>query len=139
MSAHHSHDKPDAKALRLTPLRRRVLDIVAKAPAPITAYEILDALRPQDASATAAGVYRSLEFLSQHTLVHRLESAKAFVACAMPDHKHMSQFMVCRKCGRAVEADDHDLNAAAVALAQKLGFKADQATLEISALCRDCV
>lgn len=85
---------------RLTPLRRHVLELVLASPRPPTAYEILDRLRPIDASATATGVYRSLEFLAAHGLVHRLESTKAFVACAMPEHAHPSQMLICRRCGR---------------------------------------
>jgi Fe2+ or Zn2+ uptake regulation protein len=32
---------------------------------PVTAYEILDLLRPKDPSATPAGIYRSLDFLTE--------------------------------------------------------------------------
>src|ERR1700752_729484 len=83
---------------RLTRLRRDVLLSGLAAERPLTAYEILDLLRPKDPSGTPAGVYRSLDFLIELGLVHRIDSAKSFVACAMPDHSHPSPMLVCRRC-----------------------------------------
>jgi len=136
-----SHDHHTAP--RLTPLRQRVLDIVRRAAHPVTAYEILDLLRPHDASATPAGVYRSLDFLTHNGLAHRLETTKAFVACAMPHHAHEnhfmgSQFLVCRACGLAIEAQDSGLAAAVAALAHSHGFHVGQGTVEMSGLCPAC-
>ena len=123
---------------RLTPLRRRVLELVLASSRPPTAYEILDHLRPSDSSATPAGVYRSLEFLADRGLVHRLESTKAFVACTMPDHQHPSQMLICRRCGTAVEAEDPRVASAAVNLSRRLGFALDRRTVELTGVCATC-
>jgi Fur family transcriptional regulator, zinc uptake regulator len=123
---------------RLTLLRRRVLELVLTSSRPPSAYEILDRLRPLDASATPAGVYRSLEFLADHGLVHRLESTKTFVACAMPDHAHPSQMLICRRCGTAVEAEDPRVASAAEKLGRRLGFALDRRTVELTGLCAIC-
>ena len=143
MTADTSHTHEHRAPPRLTPLRRRVLDIVSTAKHPVSAYEILDRLRPNDASATAAGVYRSLEFLTRNGLAHRLETTKAFVACAMPHHAHdnpclASQFLVCRTCGLAIEAQDSGLIAAVTALAKTHGFDVSHGTVEMSGLCSSC-
>ena len=55
---------------RLTRLRRQVFTVLLQARGPITAYELLDRLRAER-SATAAGVYRSLDFLVAQGLAHR--------------------------------------------------------------------
>jgi Fur family zinc uptake transcriptional regulator len=123
---------------RLTPLRRHVLDLVLAASRPPTAYEILDQLRKLDSAATPAGVYRSLEFLADHGLVHRLESAKAFVACAMPDHVHPSQMLICRRCGTAIEAEDAGIASATEKLGRRLGFALDRRTVELTGFCATC-
>jgi Fur family zinc uptake transcriptional regulator len=123
---------------RLTPLRRRVLQLVLASSRPPTAYEILDQLRPTDSSATPAGVYRSLEFLADHGLVHRLESTKTFVACAIPDHAHPSQMLICRRCGTAVEAEDPRVASAAENLSRRLGFALDRRTVELTGVCATC-
>ncbi len=123
---------------RLTRLRRGVLVLVLSAKRPLTAYEILDLLRPGDAAATPAGVYRSLDFLTAHGLVHRIESSKAFIACALPDHAHPSQLLVCRRCGTAVETEDTGVAEAAEKLGRRLGFALDRSTMELTGLCPSC-
>jgi Fur family zinc uptake transcriptional regulator len=123
---------------RLTRLRRNVLLLVLSAERPLTAYEILDLLRPRDPSATPAGVYRSLEFLTELGLVHRIDSAKSFIACAMPDHAHPSQMLVCRRCGTVVETEDSRVARATENLGRRLGFTLDRDTTEFVGLCSSC-
>ena len=123
---------------RLTRLRRNVLMLVLSAERPLTAYEILDFLRPKDPSATPAGIYRSLDFLTKLGLVHRIESAKSFIACAMPDHAHPSQMLVCRRCGTVVETEDSRVARATKSLGRRLGFALDHNTTEFVGLCSSC-
>jgi Fur family zinc uptake transcriptional regulator len=123
---------------RLTRLRRNILLLVLTAEHPLTAYEILDLLRPKDPSATPAGVYRSLDFLTELGLVHRIDSAKSFIACAMPDHAHPSQMLVCRRCGTVVETEDSQVAKATESLGRRLGFALDRNTMEFVGLCSSC-
>jgi Fur family zinc uptake transcriptional regulator len=123
---------------RLTPQRRAVLEAVLAAKLPLTAYELLDRLRSEDPSITPASVYRSLDFLMANGVVHRIDSAKTFVACAMPEHTHPSQLLVCRRCGTAVEAEDAHLADAAEQLGKRLGFALDRKTMELVGLCASC-
>ena len=123
---------------RLTRLRRNVLLLVLSAERPLTAYEILDLLRPKDPSATPAGVYRSLDFLTELGLVHRIDSAKSFIACAMPDHAHPSQMLVCRRCGTVVETEDPGIARATESLGRRLGFALNRNTIEFVGLCPSC-
>src|SRR6202008_4742560 len=125
-------------APRLTRLRRNVFMLVFSADRPLTAYEILDLLRPDDPSATPAGVYRSLAFLTELGLVHRIESAKSFIACAMPAHSHPSQMLVCRRCGTVVETEDSGVAKATESLGRRLGFALDRSTMEFVGLCSSC-
>jgi Fur family zinc uptake transcriptional regulator len=146
MPTQHDHAKVQQSAeeicrragARLTRLRRNVLALLLSAERPLTAYEILDLLRPTDGSATPAGVYRSLDFLSELGLVHRIESAKSFIACAMPDHAHPSQMLVCRRCGTAVETEDSRVAKATEDLGRRLGFALDRRTMELNGLCLSC-
>jgi Fur family zinc uptake transcriptional regulator len=123
---------------RLTRLRRNILLQMLTAERPLTAYEILDLLRPKDPSATPAGVYRSLDFLTELGLVHRIDSAKSFIACAMPDHAHPSQMLVCRRCGTVVETEDSQVAKATESLGRRLGFALDRNTMEFVGLCSSC-
>ena len=146
MPASHDHARARKAAeefcrrlgARLTRLRRNVLMTMLSAERPLTAYEILDLLRPEDASATPTGVYRSLDFLTELGLVHRIESAKSFVACAMPDHTHPSQMLVCRGCGTVVETENSRVAKATESLGRRLGFALDHSTMEFVGLCSSC-
>lgn len=123
---------------RLTPQRRMVFETVLSAKTPLTAYEVLDRLRPRDDSATPASVYRSLEFLIKHGFVHRIESTKTFVGCTMPEHEHPNQLLVCRQCGTAIEAEDQNLADAVTRLSRRLGFSLDRKTVELVGTCSSC-
>lgn len=143
MSREHVLALAEAEAIcrqsgaRLTRLRRQVFLVLAQAAGPLTAYELLDRLRTER-SATAAGVYRSLDFLVAHGLAHRLESRKAFVACAHPDHPHVSQFLICRRCGTTVELEDDRIASVVDEWSERLGFTVEAETLEISGSCSAC-
>ena len=105
---------------------------------PATAYELLDLVRPEDASITPASIYRSLDFLVEMGLVHRLDSTRSFVACEHPDHPHAGQFLICRECGTVVEAEDKRIARATEDLGERYGFTLDHRTLELTGLCGIC-
>ena len=123
---------------RMTRQRRAVLAVLLAERRPLSAYELRDMLLPEDAAITPASVYRCLDFLVEHGLVHRLETTRAFIACDHPDHPHAVQFLICRQCGAVVEAEDTRVAAAADSLGQRLGFVLDQRTVELTGVCATC-
>ncbi len=123
---------------RMTRQRRAVLAILLAEKRPLSAYELRDMLLPEDAAITPASVYRCLDFLVEHGLVHRLETTRSFIACDHPDHPHAVQFLICRQCGAVVEAEDNRVAAAADSLGQRLGFVLDQRTVELTGVCATC-
>jgi Fur family transcriptional regulator, zinc uptake regulator len=135
---------PDLEAIcrkrggRLTRQRWAALRTLIGAQRPLTAYELLDLLKPRDHSATPASTYRSLEFLVGVGLVHRLETTRSYIACGRPDHLHSVQFLICRNCGTVIEAEDRRLSRAADALGERHGFALDQRTVELTGVCATC-
>lgn len=123
---------------QVTRQRRAVLAQLLASRRPQSAYELRDALLPQDPSITPASVYRCLDFLMKHGLVHRLETTRSFVACEHPDHPHAVQFLICRTCGTVVETEDTQVAAATADLGQRLGFNVDQRTVELTGICATC-
>ena len=82
------------KGLRLTALRRRVLELVWQSHKPLGAYDILAVLSEQDGRRAAPPtVYRALDFLLDNGLVHRIASLNAFIGCSHPEHAHQGQFL----------------------------------------------
>ena len=124
--------------LRFTPIRQRVLELVWKSHQPIVAYDILENLREIKTNAQAPTVYRALEFLLEHGLVHKIESLNAFVGCDHPDKTHVSQFLICSNCGQTIELDDALIQQTIEQQATKTGFKISKQTIEINGLCPSC-
>jgi Fur family transcriptional regulator, zinc uptake regulator len=123
---------------RLTPQRRAVLAAFLAARQPLTAYKLRDLILPEDPAITPASVYRSLEFLIEMGLVHRLESTRSFVACEYPEHTHDGQFLICHKCGSVVEAEDKRVTRAVQDLSHRHGYVVAHRTVELVGLCGAC-
>jgi len=123
---------------RLTRQRRAVLAALLAAGRPLSAYELRDMVRSAEPTVTPASIYRCLDFLLRHGLVHRLETTRAFVACFHPDHDHAVQFLICRQCGTVVEAEDAKLAAATERLVARMGFAVESRTIELTGTCAAC-
>lgn len=88
-------------------------------------------------------IYRILGFLETEKLVHKLNLANKYVACAhiSCDHAHgVPQFLICRNCSKVKEisiksSTIKDLQATA----HDVGFKLISPQLEMNCLCDDCI
>lgn len=126
------------RGVRLTKLRRRVLELVWTSHAPIGAYDVLRRLSQEHEGAAPPTVYRALDFLLAQGLIHRIESLNAFIGCAHPAEAHTSQFLICRDCGAAAELQDASINRALARSAGNLGFLVMDRTVELRGLCAHC-
>lgn len=124
---------------QLTELRRQVLRLVLEAGQPVGAYALLDRLRGLRAGAAPPTVYRALEFLQEHGLVHKLERLNAYVGCgAAGPHAHPHQFLICSGCGATAEICAPAVDAALAGAAAGLGFTLRRATVEAEGICAKC-
>lgn len=121
-----------------TPMRRRVLDTLAGAAVPLTAYEIADILSTEK-SVAAVQVYRALDFLQEAGAVHRLASRAAFFAC---DHVHADGetvvFMICNQCGVVQEGQAPLVGEGLRSAAEATGFQPARPILELEGQCAAC-
>jgi Fur family transcriptional regulator, zinc uptake regulator len=127
-----------ARGARLTPSRRRVLEIVWGQHQPIGAYAILERLRSGSVGAAPPTVYRALEFLMAQGLVHRLASLNAFIGCPQPEASHASQFLICTSCGEVTEIEGAEITTCAQRNAAERGFRLDRLTIELAGCCPRC-
>jgi Fur family zinc uptake transcriptional regulator len=125
--------------VRLTQLRRRVLELVWRSHRPVGAYDLLEQLRPKSRRAAPPTVYRSLDFLLANKLIHRIDSLNAFIGCNQPGHDHDAQFFICNRCGEAAELIDPQVEQALTQDARHLGFDIQRQTIEITGLCKRCI
>ena len=72
------------ESLRLTPVRRKVLELLLQEHRALGAYAILDLLREAGFGSQPPVAYRALDFLAEHGFVHKIERLNAFVACVHP-------------------------------------------------------
>jgi Fur family zinc uptake transcriptional regulator len=126
------------RGLRLTKLRRRVLELVCAGHEPVKAYDLLDRLRAERRGAAPPTVYRALDFLRRQGLVHKIQSLNAFVGCGEPGHGSNGQFLICRDCGEVAEMDDARIVGLLSEQAHRAGFDAENQTIEVRGLCSVC-
>jgi len=124
-----------ARKVQLTPVRRRVLEILLESHSAMGAYDVLARLDAEGLGSKPPVAYRALGFLVEQGFVHRIERLNAFIAGAHPGAAHDPAFMICRACGTVAEAE------ATAALAQSAalsGFQVEQTVIEAEGLCPSC-
>lgn len=123
------------RSVQLTPVRKRVLEILLESHAAMGAYDVLARLDAEGLGSKPPVVYRALTFLVEQGFVHRIERLNAFVACVHPGAAHDPAFMICRSCGTVAEAQ---ANAAMDQAAAQSGFHVEQTVIEAEGLCPSC-
>lgn len=118
---------------KLTPVRRRVLELVLTAESPVKAYDLLEALKPGPGSAKPPTVYRALDFLVAAGLVHKVEALSAFVGCAHAHDEGSAELFICSLCG-AVE----ERHGAPVPTHAPDGFLIERSVVEHFGRCANC-
>lgn len=127
-----------SEGARLTELRRQVLEHVWQGHSAVKAYDILRELGADVPTAKPPTVYRALQFLQEHGLVHRLESLNAFVGCVQPERSHQGVFLICTGCGLVNELQMPALHGTLDEAAAGAGFALQQRTVECLGLCSTC-
>lgn len=123
---------------RLTDLRRQILNIVADAPAPLSAYQIIDEMGIGAKRPAPPTVYRTLDFLMAQGLVHKVHSRNTFVACPMAAHPHAAELLICRTCGLTLEIAKPESDPALTVEARDLGFEPERRVIEVEGVCQKC-
>lgn len=128
-----------SRAVRLTPLRAQVLELIWQNHKPLGAYSLMDMLAIASTRRVAPPtVYRALDFLLEQGLVHRINGLNAFIGCPSPGKKHQSHFLLCRLCGVAVEMDVGALTLNIQLVARNAGFSVESHSVEVVGVCPAC-
>ncbi|HEY8007940.1 MAG TPA: transcriptional repressor [Methylocella sp.] len=126
--------------ISLTPGRRRILEILARDGRPLGAYDLIDRVANETGKRPAPiSIYRALDFLLEHSLIHRLASRNAYLACG---HGHAARepivFLICDVCGEVVEATSPAIRGALGDLAAEVKFSPRAQVMELAGRCRGC-
>jgi Fur family zinc uptake transcriptional regulator len=135
----HAEQICAARAQRLTPMRRHVLQALLASHKPLGAYEIMERLAAGNGRPAPITVYRALDFLRENGLVHRIESRNAFVACVS---EHASSdpivFLICERCGAVGETPGVSVAEALKSSCRAAGFAPKSPVIEIAGICSHC-
>jgi Fur family zinc uptake transcriptional regulator len=126
------------RGVRLTPVRRRVLEILLESHRALGAYDVLQRLAAEGFGNQPPVAYRALDFLVENGLAHRIRRLNAFTACMHPGEAHAPAFLICRSCDAVAEAPAAPVRAAPDAAAVELGFVIERSNIEALGLCPSC-
>ncbi len=126
------------RGVRLTSLRRQVLEQILNTEGVIKAYDLIHELSSADRSIKPPTIYRSLAFLLEQGFIHRIESLNGFVACNHPGEAHETLLMICDICGDIHEMHPENISAALDQAAGQQGFAISTKVVELHGLCRGC-
>lgn len=122
-------------ALRLTPQRRAVLDVVAESDDHPTAGQVLDRVRARVEGVGAATVYRTLALLVESGQVAELRVGEAL---RYDQNVHSHAHLVCTACGQ-VQDTYLQLDAGALAeLTEKTSFTVAGYDVQLHGRCARC-
>jgi len=127
-----------AKGARLTPVRRRVLEILLEEHRALGAYDILDRLAAEGFGKQPPVAYRALDFLVEQGLAHRIRRLNAFTACTHPGDVHAPVFLICAECDAVAEASGAAVRGALETAAEGIGFRVERTSIEAVGLCASC-
>lgn len=126
------------QGLNLTPVRRRVLEILLEDHRALGAYDILDRLRQEGLGSQPPVAYRALDFLTAHGFAHKIERLNAFTACTHPGENHAPVFLICRICNSVAEGMAEPAKGNLRRVAAETGFKIERTVTEAEGICPNC-
>ncbi len=126
------------QGVRLTPVRRRALEILLGSHRAMGAYEVLEQLAEDGFGNQPPVAYRALDFLVDHGLAHRIRRLNAFAACMCPGTTHSPAFFICRACNAVAETPASEVARALEDAAAGIGFAVERMNVEAVGLCPVC-
>jgi len=132
----HSETLCRTRGARLTPIRRKVLEVLLGARKPLGAYDLADKLVSQGRRIAPITVYRALDFLIEQGLAFRLASRNAYMAGS--GSQGMTAFLVCETCGDATPVQAPDVAETVLKVLAGQGYQPRARILEITGRCSRC-
>jgi Fur family ferric uptake transcriptional regulator len=122
---------------RSTKQRQALVNVLDELDGFRTAQQLHSMLLERGDKVGIATVYRALQLLADAHLVdviHGEEGEASYRRCSTRHHHHL----ICRECGRAVEAQSPEVEAWVDAMAAEHGFSSVSHDLEIFGTCSTC-
>ncbi|MBZ0262390.1 MAG: transcriptional repressor [Hyphomicrobiales bacterium] len=128
----------ERRGSKLTGQRRDILASVAQSHSAVGAYDIIERMAGHGPRPAPITVYRALDFLLAHGLVHKIESRNAFVACSHSHEGQPAALLICETCGTVSELDAPEVFERITAKARAQKFSPAKTMIEMSGTCGAC-
>jgi Fur family zinc uptake transcriptional regulator len=128
----------ERRGSKLTGQRREILSSVAQSHSAVGAYDIIERMAEHGPRPAPITVYRALDFLLAHGLVHKIESRNAFVACSHSHEGQPAALLICEACGTVAELDAPEIFERIAQRAKAQKFSPAHTVIEMSGTCGSC-
>ncbi len=125
--------------LKFTQQRELILETLYNLdehPTPEELYNLIQSNHP-DLKIGIATVYRTLQLLEDHDIVTSISfgtQGKKYELGAKAHHDHM----ICTECGDIIEFVDEEIEKRQHMIADELGFKMQNHSMQIYGICKNC-
>jgi Fur family ferric uptake transcriptional regulator len=118
--------------MRLSTARRLVLEALFAADGPVSAPELAQALQVD-----ATSVYRNLELLERHGLVHHVHLGHGAGLWVLAGREEL-EYLYCERCTKVTPVAAEDLDSIREQIRKRFGYRARFTHFAIVGLCDQC-
>ena len=126
------------KKLKMTPQRRRILEVFLSEEGHVTSEELYQKVRRNYDGIGQATVYRTLKLLADSGLAKAVEFGDGALRYEILYGQSHHDHLICESCGVNVEVVDPAIERLQVEVAKRHGFKLTGHKLYLYGICPDC-
>ncbi len=126
------------KKLKMTPQRRRILEVFLSEEGHVTSEELYQKVKRQYESIGQATVYRTLKLLADSGLAKAVEFGDGAVRYEILYGQSHHDHLICESCGVNVEVVDPSIERLQEEVARRHGFRLTAHKLYLYGICPDC-
>jgi Fe2+ or Zn2+ uptake regulation protein len=135
-----------AKGFRITKPRRLVVELLEEADRALSPYEMKDLLEAKAEKVDTVTIYRILECLEEHHLVHKVLGTGKVQKCQLPNEAqctlhqadHCHHLLLCDSCGQSQEIHCPGISELVHQVEAISGFNIHTHHIEFKGLCPNC-
>src|SRR5262245_50540064 len=118
--------------------RDRILSIFLRQEGHLSADDLFDRVRQEDAGIGRATVYRTLQWMVDANIARKVDFGEGRSRYE-PSYRHPRHFhLVCTRCHRSSEFLSSDVESLMEEIASARGFAAERSVLQVFGVCEDC-
>jgi Fur family transcriptional regulator, ferric uptake regulator len=126
------------QGLRASASRRMIIQILRETVAPLSAREISSGPDGGSIGLDLASVYRNLEILEEHGLVHQIQAGRGpgrYVLAGGVDR----EYLACDRCGAIADVDPDEIDSVRTVIRERYGYEVTFRHVPMVGLCGQCL